>query len=139
MGWVWRGWPQRRSTCSSSNSCTLRLHFIDFSSVFVFCHFPKFLEFIIACLVNLVFYATLGAIFAVLISLCSARHLLLKGAHYGLGVWFFAYTVVALYKIPQLENVSLESAVTNFIAALCYGLATAALLRWLIQKEARQN
>ncbi len=112
-----------------------RIRFIDFSSIFVIGHFPHNIwETIFAFLVNLVFYATSGVVFAYLISFCSERYLLLKGAHYGLGVWFIAYAITILFKIPELENVSLPTALTNFIAALCYGLVAAALLRLLRRK-----
>lgn len=77
------------------------------------------------------FAGTLGVIFAYLISVLSDKYLLFKGLHFGIGVWFASYAVTLLFKVPELMDISLKSAVTNFLASFVYGLVIAVVLRWL--------
>lgn len=111
--------------------------FGDFAGVLVFGHLPKsFLENAMAYLAYFGFAGTLGVIFAYLIPILSSKYFLFKGIHFGIGVWFFSYAITLLFKVPELMDISLKSAVTNFLASFVYGLVMAVVLRWL---RARDN
>lgn len=108
------------------------LRFIDFSGVFVLGHFPRGIgEILFSLFTFFGFAATLGVAFTHFFSL-TKPYLLLKATHFGLGVWFFSYAVTILFKVPELAYVSLTAALTNFFAAVAYGLVMGfVLLRFL--------
>lgn len=109
--------------------------FSDFAGVLVFGHLPKsFGENALAYLAYLGFAGILGVIFAYLIPILSFKYFLLKGIQFGIGVWFASYAITLLFKVPELSTISLESAVTNFLASFVYGLLMAIVLRWLINR-----
>ncbi|HBG16921.1 MAG TPA: hypothetical protein DDW93_09095 [Firmicutes bacterium] len=112
------------------------LRFVDFAGTFVFGHFPRgFWEFVVTYLVYLGFSATLGVVFTYLTSFAPNPRFLIKGIHFGAGIWFFSYAITLLFKIPRLKTVSLGSAVTNFLASMTYGLVVALTLQWLLKQR----
>ncbi|NLM37972.1 MAG: hypothetical protein GX202_07590 [Firmicutes bacterium] len=116
------------------------LRFIDFAGVFIFGHPPNNLgENMLAFLGYLGFTGTLGVLFTYLSAFPPKPYLLLKGIHFGLGVWFFSYALTLLFKVPELTKISLATALTNFIASATYGLVLALVLRFLAEKTAATN
>ena len=114
--------------------------FGDFAGVLVFGYLPKsFWEIAIAYLVYFGFAGTLGVIFAYLIPVLSFKYFLFKGIHFGIGVWFFSYVITLLFKVPELMDISLKSAVTNFLASFVYGLVMAMVLRWLCTRATKRE
>lgn len=49
-------------------------------------------------------------------------------------VWWVAYALTIMFRLPGLVTITLETAVSNVIGASLYGLVLAALLRWLEQR-----
>ena len=112
------------------------IKFVDFAGELIFGHFPEnFGEDVIAFLAYFGFAGTLGVIFAYLIPIFSFKYFLLKGIHFGIGVWFASYAITFLFKAPNLQDISLESAITNYLASFVYGLVMAVALRRWIKKE----
>lgn len=104
------------------------LRFLDFAGVFILGRLPHGVgETILAQIAFLGFATTLGVIFTHLVSL-SRPYLLLKAIHFGMGTWFFSYAFTLLFKVPELANVSLSSALTNLLASAAYGLAMGLVL-----------
>lgn len=55
----------------------------------------------------------------------SPKNIFLKGWFFGVGIWFFAYVVTTLFKIPGLVEISLKNAFTNLLISSVYGLSLA--------------
>lgn len=112
------------------------LKFGDFAGVLVFGHFPRgFWESVIAYIAYAGFAGTLGVIFSYLVPVLSSKYLLFKGLHFGIGVWFISYAITLLFKVPDLEDIPLKTAVTNLLASSLYGLIMTIMLRWLIKRQ----
>jgi hypothetical protein len=106
------------------------LRFSDFAGVFIFGHPPQgFGENLLAFFAFLGFSATMGLIFTRGISLPPKPYLLLKAIHFGMGIWFFSYALSLLFKVPELERISLASALTNLFASMAYGLGLGMVLQ----------
>ena len=116
-----------------------KVRFMDFAGLFIFGHLPQdFGEHLLAFFAFLGFSATLGVIFIRLISIPPKPYLLVKTIHFGLGIWFFSYAITLLFKVPELEKISLPSAITNLLASTAYGLGMGLVLKWLL-KEPQQS
>ena len=104
----------------------------DFAAVLVFgARAATIGESIFAHLVQLSFSAFLGAIFVYWIKRVTDQFLIFKGLSFGLFVWFFAFSVAQLYKLPFLHKFDLGTVVVNYIAAAVYGLVLGIALRFL--------
>lgn len=95
----------------------------DFASVLVFGEKASTVgESIFAHLVQLFFSALLGVLFIYWIKRVTDQFLLFKGISFGLFVWFFAFSVVQLYKLQFLNKFDLETVLVNYFAAIIYGV-----------------
>ena len=81
------------------------------------------------------FCRNVGSIFSYLVPVLSSKYLLFKGLHFGIGVWFISYAITLLFKVPDLEDIPLKTAVTNLLASSLYGLIMTIMLRWLIKRQ----
>lgn len=80
------------------------------------------------------FCGLVGVIFAFIISKITSQNYLLKGWVYSVSIWFFAFSVIFLFKIHQLPLVSLKSALSNLIEATIWGLFLGYCLHWFDNK-----
>ncbi|TCL68507.1 hypothetical protein EDC14_101347 [Hydrogenispora ethanolica] len=112
------------------------LRYIDFAGVLSFGRMPRgFWETCFALIVYTGFAGTLGVIFSYLLPHLGTACLSLKGMHYGSFVWFSSYAITTLYKTPHLVTISLESAASNFCAAIVYGLVMSLVLGWFLARR----
>jgi uncharacterized membrane protein YagU involved in acid resistance len=84
------------------------------------------------------FWGLDGIVFAFITPYIGSRNLVLKGALWGVFVWFFAYTVTLLYKVPGLEKIDPNTAISQAIGALAWGIPMALILNYLGTKLKRK-
>lgn len=108
------------------------LTYIDFAGIVFLGDKVKSIPEGIHCQLIQAFYSGfLGVIFVHLISIISGRYYRIKGAIFGLGVWFFTHAVVHLYQLPHMSKMRLDSSVENEIIAIFYGYLLAEMVYWL--------
>lgn len=108
------------------------LVFWDFAGVIIFGRIPKgFWEHAFAELGHLGFSGAMGVAFAYLIPAISSDYYLVKGLFFGLGTWFFIYSLAVLFHVPYVRVVSLGTAIGDYIASAVFGLVMAKFLRYL--------
>ena len=76
------------------------------------------------------FCGLLGVIFVFIIPNISSTNYLLKSWVFGVAIWFFAFVVTLLYKVPGLLIIPNKTAVSNFIEATIWGLSLGYCLKW---------
>ncbi|MBU4554553.1 MAG: hypothetical protein Q8N93_10010 [Bacillota bacterium] len=109
--------------------------FIDWAGIFIFGHTPTNLpEAVFAQVGQLFFSGLVGIFFVYLLPQVTSRYYLVKGVIYAQFVWFGSYALSILFQVPGLRTISLESAVSDLIGSLVYGLVLAWVLR-LIDKR----
>lgn len=115
------------------------LRFADFSAILIYGHKPTgLLEYLFAMLVHWGFAAVGGIVFAFLLKAISEKNLFLKGWFCGIGIWFFAYVITRLFKVPELEKIPLKDAFINFLVSSVYGFVMASVYS-RIEQEVRKN
>lgn len=72
-------------------------------------------------LVVFMFWGFLGILFAYLIRYVTSKNLILKGMLWGGMVWFLAYAITLLFKVPGLLIIPVKTAVSNFVGGLIWG------------------
>lgn len=98
------------------------LRFSDFASILILGNKPQsFWEYVFGIIGHLGFAAVQGVIFAYLIVEISHRYIIVKGIVFGLSIWFISYTTTFLFKVPQLTNISLYSAIVDYFSSAIYG------------------
>jgi len=113
------------------------LRFADFAGILILGSKPASIgEFIFAKIGHLGFAAVQGVIFAYLIIALSNRYIIAKGIVYGLGVWFISYVTTFLFKVPQLTDISLNSAIVDYLSSAVYGATLAYSFGMLEQRGA---
>jgi hypothetical protein len=111
------------------------LRFADFSGILLYGRPPRgWLETLFAILVHWGFAAAGGILFEYLLKAISERNLYFKGWLFGVGIWFFAYMVTALYKIPGLTVTVFKNVVVNFWVSSVYGIVIAVVYSYLERK-----
>lgn len=93
-----------------------------------------FLKGIFAFSIAYMFIAFLGGVFAYIITSITTRNLLIRGWFFGVLIWFSTYSLTKLFRVPQLLDISLASAFSNFVGATIWGLIMAYSLIWLNKK-----
>lgn len=107
------------------------LYLTDFAGVMIFGRRPaEGAELLLAWGAHLGYSAVMGTVFAYLIQGITSRYILFKGGVFGVTVWFSAYIITGLYRVPYIWTASLPTAVTHFLASAAYGIVLAAVLRW---------
>ncbi len=116
------------------------LRYLDFASTMILGSLPKTRgEAWFAFFVLIGFYGVLGSVFALLISVIKSENLVLKSATFGSMVWFLTFAITALYKVPELQRIPLNNAISNLIGATVWGLALGYAFGWLDYKQAKSN
>ncbi len=81
-----------------------------------------------------VFLGLLGSVFALILPFVTSKHLLFKGALYGITAWFLLFSLPFLLQIPELKNVPLKTALTHLVSSLLWGMALAFILKKIDKK-----
>lgn len=112
------------------------LRYLDFASLMIFGGLPQNRgEVWFAFFVMWGFFGILGSVFSLLIPTIMSENLILKGFVFGFSVWFIIFAVTALFKVPELQNISLNNAFSSFIGAIIWGLALGFAFGWLNSKQ----
>lgn len=82
------------------------------------------------------FFALLGIIFAFLTKNIRSNLLIFKGWIFGVTLWFFIYSMIAIYKIPILTNTTPQTCCSHFIEASVWGVMSGYFLNLLNKKSA---
>ena len=116
------------------------LRFSDFAAILVYGRKARvLLELLFATLIHWGFSAAAGIVFVYLIKAIGTKNLIYKGWFFGVSIWFFAYIITELFKIPELETISFTSAVSNFLVSSFYGIVTAGALLYMEKKLGRTS
>jgi len=108
------------------------LRYLDWAAVVLYGRKPITLdEVLFAQLGHLFFAGLVGVGFAFLIPRVTSMNFLLKSLVYSTFIWFMLYSVAIAYKMPFLSRISLESASSNLVGAIIYGLVLGPLLKYL--------
>ena len=91
-------------------------------------------EIIYAQLVQLTWASLLGIIFAFLVPQITSRDYLLKGAFWGFATGFLQFVIPTLFQVPGLKILAIETAVSNSIGVIIWGLVMAQTLYLLDNK-----
>lgn len=116
------------------------LRYLDFASTMIFGNLPKirweawFMFFVL-----IGFFGVLGSLFALLVPVIKSENLILKSVTFGGMIWFLTYAVTALYKVPELQRIPLNNAISNFIGATVWGVALGYAFGWLDRKQTGDN
>lgn len=117
-----------------------KLRYLEFASTMIFGTLPKNRgEAWFAFFVLIGFFGVLGSVFALLVPFIKSENLVLKSVTFGGMVWFLSYALTTLYKVPQLQIVPLNNAISNFIGATVWGLALGYAFGWLDHKQTKSN
>lgn len=88
-------------------------------------------EIIFMLVVQFGFFGVLGVVFALIIPHLSSKHLIFKGAIFGLTIWFILFSLPFLLRIGHLEVFPLKSVVVHSVSAILYGMTLAFILKWV--------
>lgn len=109
-----------------------KLRFLDWAAIFIFGDRPKSLiETFMALGTQILFGGFLGVLLAYLFPLVTSRGYLIKGAFFGFVTGFFIYAIPVLFNVQHLQFTATETAASNVIGGIMWGLTTALLLRLL--------
>lgn len=98
------------------------LRFSDFASILILGNKPQsFWEYAFGLIGHIGFAAVQGVIFAYLIVAISHKYIIVKGIVFGLSVWFLSYIITFLFKVSQLTNISLNSAIADYFSSAVFG------------------
>ncbi|WP_312519415.1 hypothetical protein [Anaerospora sp.] len=106
---------------------TLRM--VDWAGLVLYGHRPPFdtTEFIVAQVAQLIYCGALGVFFAYFITWVKSRNIYFKGWLFSTMTWFACYGIATLYKLEGTIPMPVKTVISNFIAAMIFGLAIAAL------------
>lgn len=108
---------------------TKELFFWTFASVVAYGQLPKGLFMnLIGVILEIIFSAFLGVLFAFIVPKIKTRHYLLMGIFYGSMAWFFIRAIIVSFKITELKQ--LNTTISPFIAwmlSMLFGI----VLSWL--------
>ncbi len=76
------------------------------------------------------FLGLLGILFSYLIPKITSKNYLFKGVIFSLFIWFLAHTITVLFKVPELTNLPLKTALSNSVSAILWGLSLGYTLSW---------
>jgi hypothetical protein len=68
------------------------------------------------------FLAFLGIIFVFLIRTINSYLLILKGVTYDLAIWFFIYSMIAIFRVLILMEIPSRTCISNMIGASIWGI-----------------
>lgn len=107
----------------------------DFLGVLVFGRTPSGTgETVFSVFAVYIYLGFLGIIFAWLINRTSGHNFLLKSIYFSWLIWFFSFSVMHLFRVPEFASMSFQTVLTNFTGALIWGITLSFLLRWFDRK-----
>lgn len=110
----------------------ISIRYLDWAGILMYGVKPATLrEMIFAQVVQLLFSAFVGSVFAYWYYGVSSRYYLTKGLIFGVISWFFMYAAAIIARLPYLTVISFETSLTNFAGSVVYGLVIAETLRHL--------
>lgn len=114
-----------------------RIRFLDWAAVLLTWHRPQsFIEGTVALVVQNVWNAFMGAVFAHLIAAITSRALALKSVVYSLIAWFTYKGVVNIARVPVLsDHQTFSGRMSNLLAVIVWGLVVALALERLERSE----
>ncbi|MEJ6949946.1 hypothetical protein [Natronospora cellulosivora (SeqCode)] len=111
------------------------MRFVDFSGVMILGHIPDSLgEEIVAYIGYIVFSGLLAQIYMYFIKLVGHQNYWFKSIIFGIGSWFSIYSITILFAVEGLKEISMETAITNFIASITYGLVIG-IVAYILEKK----
>jgi hypothetical protein len=109
----------------------------DYAGLIIFLREPKGIaEHLFSTFVQFLFGMFLGAVYAYLSPLLRCRYYLIKGAAYGILVWFVISVAILVFKLNIEGHAALNTAVANSLTAAVYGVVMAAA-DFYLGKEAK--
>lgn len=108
------------------------VRFLDYASVISFekkASGP--LEVILALVIELVFKASLGALFVYIIPNLKSKYLIIKGGLFGVATWFSIYAVILLTKATKFPKLDVGGSLSQLANSLIYGIVLSIMLIWL--------
>jgi hypothetical protein len=104
---------------------------VHFTAVLIYGRrYINFLENAFATLITFFFCGLMGVVFAFIVSRISNRNYLLKGWVFSTTIWFLAFAIINLLRMPEFTLIPLKTAVSNFVEASIWGLLIGYCLRW---------
>jgi hypothetical protein len=98
----------------------------DYAGLIILLREPKGLaEHLFSTFVQLLFGMFLGAIYAYLSPLLRCKFYIIKGAAYGILVWFVISVAILVFKLNIEGHAALNTAIANFLTAVVYGVVMA--------------
>ena len=111
------------------------LRWTDFVAILIFGHrYRNLSESIFSTIALLFFVGALGVIFTLVIPVITSRNLWFKAWSFSEAIWFLAFTITYLFKIPELKIIPLKTALVNFLSASVWGLLLGSLLNWFANR-----
>ena len=111
-------------------------HFIDWAAVMTYGSPPdNFLENMMSLITHLAWTGFLGIVTAYIIPLTTSRKFLLKGVIIGFILFFILNALPVLFQTPYLHDITSETALSNAIGSILWGLGTALTLRYLDRRQ----
>ena len=95
-------------------------------------------EYVFSMLIGVMFTGFLGVVFSLLIPVTKSRFLWLKGLLFGVAIWFLAYSLAIMFRIPTLTHIPSPTVLSNFIGASLWGLSLGIFLE-MMQKRLQEQ
>lgn len=114
----------------------IELSFWDYSAAAAFFRHPRNIgEQLYVFIYEIFFCVLLGIIYVYLKEKIQTEHYLIRGAVYGILIWFLVHTVILAYQIQQLIKTDLATSLVNSLCSLVYGVLLAWILHYLEEKR----
>lgn len=95
---------------------------------------------VFALFAQLIFTSFLGLVFAYIVLIFEDRSYFFKGWYYGIICWFTIYGIDILLKLHDLNKISVQTAISNFIGSSIFGITLGyALWRLDLQEITEDN
>jgi len=110
---------------------------MDLIGIVIFAHTPPFsiAELVFAFIGHVFISGVIGIAFAYFILLVTNQALWLKGTVFSIQIWFWVYAATTAARLPGTVPTPLNTAVSDAVNAIIFGLALTYFLEWLFAKE----
>ncbi|WP_408956262.1 hypothetical protein [Natroniella sp. ANB-PHB2] len=104
----------------------------DFMGLFLLGNKPEgVLPMVFAVISQFILVGLMGVLFAFLITLFSSENYLLKSWLFGITIWFSAYFLTFLFRLPGIKEIPIKTAITHAIGSSLWGITIGLILNWL--------
>jgi len=93
------------------------------------------LEWVVAIFAKTLFTGILGVIFAYITPKITSKNYPIKGAFFGVTVWAISFSTVLLFKIEKLMTTEADSAASDAVTSIIYGIILALTYNWLDKRQ----